>query len=515
MEKSKCFGQIRTIGRGWWLWAALWRCVSRGSLLALTLLASGQTYAVDYYWMVTTSVTTSINTAHYSSPSSACDAILNYFVNANAAVNWRIESLYRNSNTSYGCLIYRQPQSGGAWTQQGNYGITRNGDTCPVGTTYNSSTGLCDAQDPCLSTVGNPISHQHRLGDFTGTGQVGGYTPPPGVLCSNSCQYASNGGAASNVFRFADNSPNGVFGVYTYTGNGVQCTGGEAGVTAPGSSTPNTDKSSECTNKVTDAEGRVSYSCTAADVFKDPGSMNCGEVDGQFECYSKTPIPTLTDKEVTTEVTETTNADGSKDTTTTTTTNKTTCSGVGSCSTTTTTNVTNSRTNADGSAGAESSSCTGADCGKTGEQGEEETEPSTVSGDTACTALPACQGDAIQCAILRQTHQQRCQTEEFQKIDMAQLDQDVAAEFAGAAFQPIQPTADSTFDFSTMLDTSSTVSAGCPALPDLSFSVAGQSDTFDFGIATDELCKYANWFSYLLVAFAMWRAAEILARGFV
>ncbi len=235
--------------------------------------------------------------------------------------------------------------------------------------------------------------------------------------------------------------------------------------------------------------------------------------------FFRSPVPKMTEKEVKTEVKETTNSDGSKDTETTTTTNTTTCSGVGACSTTTTTNVSNNKTNPDGSDGGSSSTCTGADCKTTdgksqNEAQEEEESESKVSGDSACDAPPACTGDAIQCAILRQSHTQRCNDEKFQEVDAEKLTQEVAAGFEGAEFKPFSDSEKSVFDMNNVLDTSSTIGgSSCPALPALTFSMNGQSQTFSFSDYMAELCKYAAWFGYLLVAFTGRRSIEIIVGG--
>jgi len=46
---------------------------------------------------------------------------------------------------------------------------------------------------------------------------------PPGSVCANSCQYAFGFTPASNVYVYSSGNPPGVFGVYSYTGNGIEC----------------------------------------------------------------------------------------------------------------------------------------------------------------------------------------------------------------------------------------------------------------------------------------------------
>ncbi|WP_175525874.1 hypothetical protein [Azotobacter beijerinckii] len=325
------------------------------------------------------------------------------------------------------------------------------------------------------------------------------------------------------MYRYESGAPNGVFGAFTYQGNGVSCTSSEAPQTAPSPAAPTSDTSSQCTEKVTNADGSIGYTCQSSEVFKNPGAFTCGTVDtgsgAEFTCVAKTPSPKLVDKQVTTQVTEKTNADGSKDTTTTTTTTKTSCSGVDSCSPTTTTNVSNDSTKADGSAGDTTSTCTGSGCSTPESEAEEEQEDEegpTVSGDGVCTATPACSGDAIQCAILRQTHDARCKDEEFRNLDDAQSKIQTAlnSEFGGSDYQPLTATAGNTHTLDGMLDTSTRFSKSCPMLPVVSYTwVGGAPGALDLNVAG--LCTYLEWMGYLMVAFAMRGGAEIIARGFV
>ncbi|MER1039325.1 hypothetical protein AAA621_30640, partial [Pseudomonas aeruginosa] len=87
-----------------------------------------------------------------------------------------------------------------------------------------------------------------------------------------------------------------------------------------------------------------------------------------------------------------------------------------SCNTTTTTSTTNNKTNSDGTDGGSSTECKGPGCKPSGEgaggdsEGEEKEEEkeSKVSGDESCDAVIACEGDAIQCAMLKQEKKQTC-----------------------------------------------------------------------------------------------------------
>ncbi|MFG3696290.1 hypothetical protein ACGFZ6_23290 [Stutzerimonas stutzeri] len=508
MENVKCFGQTRTTGRIW-------------SLLVVLLLWHSGASALDYYW-TNSGQGASVK---YSSATFSCDGYVSHLSKANPNYTYRKKSLTRHSDSFFYCTVEGLNASGSvAVTQTAD--IVRSGDSCPAGYTFNSSTGACDPpqEDPCLPTTGNKIGHRHKLGDIL-LGTIA-TTPPPPSVCHSQCRY-SDPELAGKPFRFVSGDPAGAWGDFSYFGDGVTCTGGETEADAPSENKPSTDKENKCTNKVcltADEEGncqQYTYSCTATEKHTDPGNMDCdfGDFNGKAVCVPNSPPPKMTEKEVKTDVEVKENADGSKDTTTTTTTNTTNCSGVGACSTTTTTNVTNSKTNADGSDGGEISTCTGPDCkdssGKSqNDEKEEEESESKVSGDSACAAPPACIGDAIQCAILRQSHTQRCNDEKFQEVDAEKLTQEVAAGFEASEFKPFSDGEKSVFDMNNVLDTSSTIGgSGCPALPVMSITIKGQTKTFSFSEALGELCKYAGWFSFLLVAFTGRRSIEIIVGG--
>ncbi len=499
MEKSSCFGQTRTTGFIW-------------SLLAALLLWHSPASAEDYYWQGT------YQGVPYRGghPEAVCSQIP--WTN-----NYVYESFAILTPTSARCTSKRASDGYTATVS-----ISRFGNGCTPPAEYDSVKGGCFApeEDKCLATYGNPLDHEHFLGPI-----VLGVFPessPPSALCKDSCQY-DDWELTKQPYRYQSGTPPGAFSAYRYFGNGQECTAGDAEASAPGAGEAKTDKENSCTNKVcltTDQNGvcqQYTYSCEATETHTEPGAdCDFGAVNGEPVCVPNSPGPKLTEKDVKTDVKEKINEDGSKDTTTTTTTTTTNCNGEGSCSTSTTTNVNNKHTNADGSDGGESSTCTGPDCkdssgkspnDKKQEQEEKEENESKVSGDASCAAVPSCTGDAIQCAILRQTHTQRCADEKFQEVDAEELVAGVTGDMSGEGFQPFGEGERGNFDLAGMIDTSSTIGGSCPALPPITFTIRGVTKSVEFGTVMAEICKYASWFSFLMVAFAMRRAAEIVAGG--
>ncbi|VEE15939.1 Uncharacterised protein [Ectopseudomonas mendocina] len=322
------------------------------------------------------------------------------------------------------------------------------------------------------------------------------------MVCDGGCQYASTQQPPTSITRFVNGDPSGVFATYTYKGNGVSCTGGDAIRSQPTNGTPTAEKSSECTNKIVHADGSQTYSCSSAEKYTDIGNMNCGqfEAGGEYRCEPKAPSPKMTDKTTDVEVTEKTNPDGSKDTTTTTTTTTTNCSGVNACSTSTTTSSTTSHTKSDGTPGGESTTCTGAACpdsdGKSQEEREKEQEEeseSSVSGGQTCEAAPVCEGDAVQCAILNQQYEARCDFEEAN--DFEENKDAINGLLEGDKFNLQEGQGD--------IDVPSFISQGtrfltpsCPPDRVISLSMAGRT----VGLSFQPLCTFASSLGPFLVA---------------
>lgn len=404
---------------------------------------------------------------------------------------------------------------------------------CLAPKVFNSSTGACT--DPCSNTIGNEEPHKHKIGDILPTGlSPGPFTPDS--ICADSCRYVSPV-PLGDAYRFINANPAEAFQNYSYRGDGTSCVGSETPQEVPNpSKKPSSSASNECTEKVQDAEGRVHFTCQASTEYRNPGAMNCGTVDGKTVCVPKSPAPKYEKKQSTDDTTEKTNADGSKSTTTTTTTNTTSCVGANACTSTTTTTTEIKGTNPDGSPGGSSSTCTGDRCGPDGSEQppedptdkpdeEEQCDPATdpnrcgessVTGE-ACDASVNCSGDAVQCAILRKQKEQTCADEDFREVTpdkVSQLKSSLDAEFSGDSYQPLVADSSNTFDFANTIDTSSRFSKSCPVVPDISAPwFEGQTLTIELSDMISQFCDFLIWFGYLLVAFAMRAAAQIIANG--
>jgi len=459
-------------------------------LLFVFFLFPLSSHAATYYVSGLASVSTS------SSPHTSCSMAADYS-------NWN------NEYAEYKGIYYTT-----GWTcrRDGGYKtIVTSNTSCPSGYTYSSETGLCepDTPSPCEWASTDFFDHMHKYGDLGANGSVTNLTPPPDSICHNSCVF-SNPTALNTreCFRFVSGDPAGAFCMFNYRGTDQECTAGDTPATAKPPTEPTSSDSSECTNKVTDVEGRVSYICTSTSHYEDPGNMNCGDAgDGAVTCFPKTPSPTSTTTTVEQDVTETPNPDGSTTTDTTTTTNTTHCSGVGSCSTTTSVSNNTSKTNADGSPGGESSTCTGTGCkdseGNTQDdrKEEEESKPS-VSGES-CGVPVVCSGDVIQCAILKQQKEESCLTKEAGDFESKKADTEALVQ--GEQFQ----TGEKDIQVSSFITGSTRfLPASCPSAESFNLSVGS------YEISYQPICSLAEAMGPLIVAVSAFLAALYVGRSF-
>ncbi|WP_329006715.1 hypothetical protein [Pseudomonas aeruginosa] len=101
----------------------------------------------------------------------------------------------------------------------------------------------------------------------------------------------------------------------------------------------------------------------------------------------------------------------------------------------------------------------------------------SISGDGDCKVAIQCNGDAIQCAIVRQEKLARCAVKSSVRSmtkKIQDLKNTLAGEFSGPEYEPIKATGENTHDLSKLLDTSGRFSKACPVIPDASFPLVRQ-----------------------------------------
>lgn len=228
--------------------------------------------------------------------------------------------------------------------------------------------------------------------------------------------------------------------------------------------------------------------------FQCPSGQCPGTFNGQQMCVACS-AGTSSDGKTTT----TTNPDG----TTTTTTKDTVCTD-STCTTTTKTTTTNPDGTPVGGTGGTTT---------TQEQKPKETfcqenptSPMCKEGrwGGACDAGFSCEGDAVQCAIARETHRQGC---EWSKVNQLQVDKGQEAMGGGdrPGWHPFEGAQQSAFTFQTLIDTSSgNLPTSCPT--DETIGVAGRSIVLPFS----KLCGALEMMGMIAVGFAMLAALRIV-----
>ncbi|WP_153957783.1 virulence factor TspB C-terminal domain-related protein [Pseudomonas aeruginosa] len=470
----------------------------RKLIVCLVALFSAHAYSAGtgYSWSVRD------YSGSYESPAAACEGAR---VIADRSTDWSfIEASVASLSGDRGfCYIKyferSRPDVIKECSNCDTWALIRSGNGCKSDDeTYNPSTGVCETSNKCKETYGQELMHEHKVGAVK-DGHFTDPVAPPSYLCQNSCRYGSPATTGSgNGYRMGQGFD--VFVVYSYLGEGVECEAGSSPDSSPPSDkSPSGSNSSDCTNKVTDAEGRVHYSCTKTDSYQDPGNLNCGTANGQIVCTVSKPSPNKTETTSKTDVTESKNPDGSSDKTSTTETTVTTCKGMNACSSSTTTNVTNGRTNSDGTDGGSSTECKGAGCKPSGEgaggdsEGEEKEEEkeSSVSGDESCDAVIACEGDAIQCAMLKQEKKQTC------AWDYEKAKGTIESEIAKPEYRLTETTINTGELFNAGISASRWLPSACPAPKVISLS-SGPSQTFSW----EPECQMASSLAPIIVGLA-------------
>lgn len=425
--------------------------------LLLLILSAGAAQAADYTW--------SINGNYFdTSPGASCEKQFQNFQGPGGS--W----VYKSGSASvtfvaknqYNCGggVYTLDWAGESKTYEDNrFQVTRDGDACAAGSVENDK-GLCEVQSKCTA-----LKDQNFAWGFkTAVGYVtnGGKHGVTEHVNKDGCE-ATTGSFQCDAA--SDGSDYGYCkGVATYTG--LNATAGDANVGATTMGTdPNKDSNTNC---------GTGYTWSGSTCVKNPettpdpgtgGGTGGGEGTGDG--------------------TGTGGSTGGGST------------GGGS---------TGGGTGGDGTGGTGTGDGTGTGTTPGGDDDKDDDTPdkSTVAGE-ACTASLACSGDAIQCAILRQAREQKCQTAEWN--DYSKAKDTINSAVAGKEYQ----LGESKSDVSTGFDTGTRfLSASCPA------PKSWHSDSFGrtFQISYQPACDYASAISALVLAMASLFFIVYVGRGF-
>ncbi|WP_317068126.1 attachment protein [Pseudomonas aeruginosa] len=430
----------------------------------------------------------------FGSPGEGCSAVLAYFQSEGSGYSFTFNYLRRNSDVEFSCSLKRLDQ--GEFFGEVGVSIGRYGDTCPTGTEYDAAVGECKSP-PKECEVGTPNlfrSSNYPIIVINGKNTVPS-SPPSG--CLSGCAYEADSSRPTSCYRTPGSTTEG-FCNYTLKSNGQNCSAdsGNLGGTGPSLSEPNQPPVTDPPSDPNDPGCPKGYSWSGTTCVKTPTD----------------PTDPTDPKDPGGDGGGTGGGDGG---------------GTGGGGDGGTGGGDGGTGGGDGNGGTGGGDGDGGGTGGGGDGGGDgQCDPakdpnkcgsgSSISGDGDCKVAIQCNGDAIQCAIVRQEKAARCADEEFRTVDdkkIQDLKNTLAGEFSGPEYEPIKATGENTHDLSKLLDTSGRFSKACPVIPDVSFPWFGSTQTVSLSSVSSDLCTYLQWFGYLLVAFAMRAAAEIIARG--
>lgn len=484
-------------------------------LLILLAVFSSSAFAEDYYW-------SGAGVGHFSTPALACQALAQKYIDSSTGVyiNHKVDSLTFQTVEKYKCVLGATKASDGSYVSplQTLY-VYRYGTSCPVDTEYNPTTGVCDG-DPCKPKEGQEqrvsksgFKNDSFLACFV-VERLGGktYCQPKSTACFDGCAVDT----AGDLLCTYD-----IAGQYhcagTGTFNGTSCSS-EVPSSDPdpdGNDPVPQEKSSDepciygTVNGVTSCEQRKRLDSEG--VF----SQREGEGECTEEGCSGTDAKSKEDK-TKTEITSSTDADGVTTTTKTDTKTQTKCTGTDTnCTTSTTTKTTTTKTDGAGNTTSTTGTCSGPQCESNtnpdadgdgfgdcvGDDCGEGEEVSSVSGES-CDVELSCEGDAIQCAILRQEKENNCKWRLGAEEEAA-----ITASVSGEGFELEEKNLDGAALFNEAISQGRWLAASCPA--PRSISVMGKTISFSW----EPVCEFAIAMGPLIVALASLFFAVFVFRG--
>lgn len=352
---------------------------------------------------------------------------------------------------------------------------------CASGMVLNQTTNMCVSAPNC--TAGQKDNLEFFAGWVTTTGRVASTVSPPASTCYGGCNHVSN-------FKVVDcySYPNRASPLKSYCTFEYQTDG------------------SSCSNQNPYQESDSAPPC--------PPGYSSGTINGTAACLPSSGTATSSSNTTTT---KTTNGNGSTTTTTTTTnpdssksTTTTTTDAAGNSTSSTQNTPPQDPLNGFCTNNPNSPLCKASTPSKFCEDNPTATicENRTSSGGDTCDDAPSCDGDAIDCAVLKQDWQIRCEARNQAKVDPLGVEgMNIVSGSDPLASQFPTMNNGQTVDLSTKLNHTEIYAASCP--PPAVFSLQGHSFSIDYG----PLCHFGEIIGQIAVIFSTMGAAYILGRG--
>lgn len=444
-------------------------------LVVLVVVGWGSAgFAANYQWGIV-GQTLSLQ----ASPLAACVALT---TERNLGGNIRRGSatVTKVTETRFQCHFVRTDGSPWGSVTSNQYFATRSGDSCETSSdVYNAETGTCEPPPPDCSTASPGIFKSPPAGVINSNGANYVATNSPGTVCYNQCSYLTSDRASSCFLTPGSKTE----GYCNYIGNatGENCTEPDYPLGAPGDplnppETPNVPPSDP-----NDPGCPPGYGWSGTTCVKNPtddGGNGPGDGDGDGDSSGG-------------------GGSGGGD-------------GNGGDGGDGGDGGSGNGGDGDGNGTGGDGDGNGSGDGNGDGDGEGQCDPakdpnkcgqSSVGGE-ACNVDLKCEGDAIQCAILRKNKEQVCQW----TYD-ANVKKQIADEMAGEAYQLEESSIPVSGLFTEALNKGRWLPQSCPAPQ--SVSVMGRT----YSISWEPLCRFATAMGPIVVALASIFFAVFIGRG--
>lgn len=446
----------------------------RQILFLVLMLSSIGAWAEDYQWYLTLSHGSHSFELYHEDPSFICDSFSEWRASS-FAIPSTVKSFKVNGDTARCDLTHSN------WGGPSFGTIRRKGDSCPEGTNYNPETGTCDEPDEpekCESTQGMGAGHM-----FLANTRTNPYDPWPSgspeapySVCRAGCRFTADSGAGkTECGTLVGGDPLQQFCVRMYTGQGVECQGGED----PMFSGPGLGGGGGPDDETPPSDDPLDFP-----PLSDPGdptdpSNNCGP---GYVWTGTTCAKIFNEKEPTTPGTGGGGSGGDNG------------GGDG------------------GDPGGGGDGDTGGDGGTGGTPGGggggDRDDKNNVKGVACEDERPVeCTGDAYDCAIFWHTREQNCRMEEL--LDYGDEQKQQMTELLEGEEYHFTEDDNETIELEGFINQGSRfLPASCP--PPISIALSGRS----FQLDTGPFCSFADALGYLIVAFATLAGALYVGRAF-
>lgn len=476
--------------------------------------------AETYYWIVnnTSNVNFKVSSSvKHVSATAACQYYVDNFIPTSTLSGHSYTMVMAPTNNSASCYIHLLHTTNGVIKDFFTMPVTRFGTECPANSVYNPATGKCDG-DPCLDKKDQ--DQRVSKSGIRNDGFVHCFKTTDGkTICSHATSACFNGCAVELPMGSGFKCTYDTAGQYRCSGSGYY-SGTSCSSQVP-SSDPDPDGNDPVPMEKSSDEpcifGTVNgvTSCEQRNRIDFEGIFG-GEGNCTGDACNPTKDATSKEDKTKTEITSTTDENGVTTTTKKETKTQTKCIGTDTdCSTSTTTKTTTTKTDGSGNTTSTTGTCTGPQCSSNtnpdadgdgfgdcvGDDCGEEEEASSVSGES-CNVELSCEGDAIQCAILRQEKENNCKWRLGAEEESA-----ITAAVSGEGFELEEKNIDGAALFNQAISQGRWLAASCP--PPRSISVMGKTITFSW----EPVCEFAIAMGPLIVALASLFFAVFVFRG--